>query len=87
MAIGPVFETGTKATGYPAVGLEGVRSAAERTRERGWPLVAIGGVTLDRAGGILEAGATSVAVISDLFATGDPAARVRMYLDRLPRQP
>ncbi|HEX3703308.1 MAG TPA: thiamine phosphate synthase [Vicinamibacterales bacterium] len=79
VAIGPVFATGTKATGREALGLDGVRAAAGQTR----PLVAIGGITLDRAPDVLRAGAASVAVISDLLSTGDPEARVREYLRRL----
>lgn len=85
LAIGPVFGTTTKATGYPAVGLEFVREVAARSSERGVPLVAIGGVTLDRAASILQQGAASVAVISDLLSTGDPEARVRAYIERLSR--
>ncbi len=80
LAVGPAFETGTKDTGYRAVGLDFVRQAARLAGSR--PLVAIGGITLDRAASVLEAGATSVAVISDLLV-GDPAARVRAYLNVL----
>ena len=42
------------------------------------------GVTLENAGQAREAGATMVAVIADLLATGDPTARVRAYLSRYP---
>jgi thiamine monophosphate synthase len=45
--------------------------------------VAIGGITLDTAASVLQAGAAAVAVIGDLLATGDPEARVRAFLDRL----
>jgi thiamine-phosphate pyrophosphorylase len=83
IAIGPVFGTGTKATGYGSLGVEPVRRAAERLREREIPLVAIGGVTLEMAADLIHAGATTVAVISDLVASDDPAARVRAYLARL----
>jgi thiamine-phosphate pyrophosphorylase len=83
LAIGPVFETVTKATGYTAVGLDGVRMATALTHGRHVPVVAIGGITLERAPSVLNAGARSVAVISDLLATGDPVRRVREYLDRL----
>ena len=83
IAIGPVFSTDTKATGYRTLGLEPVRRAAGRARERALPLVAIGGVTLETAPEVIGAGATTVAVISDLVAGGDPAARVRAYLARL----
>ena len=72
LAIGPVFDTGSKDRPDPVVGLDGVRSAAMLTAAREWPLVAIGGITVERAAAVLEAGATSLAVISDLLA-GDPA--------------
>jgi thiamine-phosphate pyrophosphorylase len=85
VAIGPVFATATKATGYDKVGLEMVREAARRANARGLPLVAIGGITLETAASVLEAGAASVAVIGDLVAGGDPEARARAYLERLSR--
>lgn len=83
LAIGPVFGTATKATGYDAVGLDRVRLAASRGQSRGLPVVAIGGITLDTAAAVHEAGAASVAVISDLLSTGDPEGRVRAYLHAL----
>ena len=57
VAVGPVFGTDTKATGYEAIGLEAVRAAAARTAARHVPLVAIGGITRDRARSVLDAGA------------------------------
>jgi thiamine-phosphate pyrophosphorylase len=83
IAIGPVFETGSKLTGYESRGLDAVRRAAAVTAAEGLPLVAIGGVTLDRAPDLIRAGAACVAVISDLLTDGDPSARVRKYLQRL----
>jgi len=83
VAVGPVFGTTTKATGYEAIGLDVVRKAAEVARSRGLPLVAIGGITLDRARSVIEAGARSVAVITDLVSTGDPSSRVRQFLQTL----
>ena len=85
VAIGPVFGTRTKATGYDAVGVERVREAAGLAAPRGLPVVAIGGITLDRAEAVLAAGAAAVAVISDLLSSGDPRARVRAYLHLLSR--
>jgi thiamine-phosphate pyrophosphorylase len=81
IAVGPVFGTATKETGCQAVGLPLVRSAAQGAH----PIVAIGGITLDNAQSVLDAGATSVAVISDLLAHGDPEARVRAWIARLHR--
>jgi thiamine-phosphate pyrophosphorylase len=64
LAIGPVFSTSSKDKPDPIVGLEGVRQARQLTRK---PLVAIGGITRANAASVIEAGADSVAVISDLI--------------------
>ena len=82
VAVGPVFGTPTKETGYRAGGTQLVSGAAAVLREAGGhkPIVAIGGITLDRAPEVIRAGAASVAVISDLLSTGDPERRVREYL-------
>jgi thiamine-phosphate pyrophosphorylase len=64
LAIGPVFATSTKANPDPVVGIAGVRRARELTSK---PLVAIGGITRANAREVIEAGADSVAVISDLI--------------------
>jgi thiamine-phosphate pyrophosphorylase len=85
VAVGPVFGTATKATGFSPIGLEMVQESARCAKSRGLPIVAIGGVTLENAQSVLDAGAASVAVISDLVAAGDPEARVRAYLERLSR--
>jgi thiamine-phosphate pyrophosphorylase len=82
IAIGPVFGTKTKDTGYEAVGLEAVRAAVERSGGR--PVVAIGGITLDRAAAVIQAGASAVAVIGDLIASGEtPRDRVAAYVRAL----
>jgi thiamine-phosphate pyrophosphorylase len=64
LAIGPVFATSSKDKPDPVVGLEGVRRARQLTSK---PLVAIGGITRANAASVIEAGADSVAVISDLL--------------------
>jgi thiamine-phosphate pyrophosphorylase len=87
LAIGPIFSTATKSTGDAPLGLAGVREAASRARTRGLPLVAIGGITLERAADVIDAGADSVAVISDLVATGDPERRTRAYVEQLRARP
>jgi thiamine-phosphate pyrophosphorylase len=84
LAVGPVFGTRTKDTGYEAVGLELVRHAAARAASAGdIPVVAIGGITLASAATVLAAGARSVAVITDLVSTGDPAARAAEFVASL----
>jgi len=64
LAIGPVFSTSSKDKPDPVVGLEGVCRARQLTRK---PLVAIGGITRANACSVIEVGADSVAVISDLL--------------------
>lgn len=64
VAIGPVFPTASKTNPDPVVGLEGVKKARALTDK---PLVAIGGITRQNCWSVLEAGADSVAVISDLI--------------------
>lgn len=79
IAIGPVFQTSTKEDPDAVVGLEAIAATRRQTSK---PLVAIGGITLSRAASVIEAGADSVAVISDLFSTGDISGRAREFIDR-----
>ena len=79
IAIGPVFGTGTKDTGYQAVGLGIVTRAAGVAGAAGLPTVAIGGITRANAVSAIEAGAACVAVISDLMRD-DPEASCRALL-------
>lgn len=85
VAVGPIFGTATKDTGYSARGLDLIRYAVNR----GKPVVAIGGIVLDRVESVLDAGASGLAVISDLLTTGDPEARTRDFIARInePRTP
>jgi thiamine-phosphate pyrophosphorylase len=64
VAIGPVFATLSKQDPDPVVGLDGVRAARTMTAK---PLVAIGGIGRSNCAAVIEAGADSVAVISDLI--------------------
>ena len=82
IAVGPVFGTATKDTGYAAVGLGLVRDVAALARPRGVPVVAIGGITLDRAVETIEAGASSICIIGDLLS-GDPGVRAAAFIGRL----
>ena len=71
LAVGPVFRTRTKRSPDPVVGLEAVRMARALTSK---PLVAIGGITRQNCRSVIDAGADSVAVISDLIASPRAAA-------------
>jgi thiamine-phosphate pyrophosphorylase len=78
IAFGPIFTTATKKNPDPVVGTELLRKARQLTKK---PLVAIGGITLERAAEVYRAGADSLAVIRDLTCVPNPGVRAREYLD------
>ncbi|HEV7398196.1 MAG TPA: thiamine phosphate synthase [Pyrinomonadaceae bacterium] len=82
IAIGPIFATTTKANPDLVLGLDGFRQI--RRLVNGFPVVAIGGITAENAGGVIEAGADAVAVISGLVAVADLISeRTRQFLGLL----
>lgn len=80
IAVGPIFATSSKANPDPVVGIELLRRVRPLTKK---PIVAIGGITLKNAAEVIEAGADSVAVISDILGAADPAERAKKYIQRL----
>ena len=80
IAVGPIFPTTSKANPDPVVGLELVRKVRNLTEK---PIVAIGGITLERAGSVIEAGADCVAVIRDVVCSPKPGEQARRFLDTL----
>jgi thiamine-phosphate pyrophosphorylase len=79
LAVGPVFATATKARPDPIVGFDGVRAVAAMLETSALPVVAIGGITRERARAVLDSGAAAVAVISDLLQD-DPGQAARELL-------
>lgn len=77
VAIGPVFETSTKITENPSLG---VRMIETLVRESRHPVVAIGGISLESAPALWEVGVQSVAVIHDIVAHPRPSQRLRDYV-------
>jgi thiamine-phosphate pyrophosphorylase len=77
IAIGPIYATATKEKADTVVGVEFIRQARALTRK---PIVAIGGITVERAADVFGAGADCVAVARDLVCATNPAARARKYL-------
>jgi len=77
VALGPIYETRLKAMKWAPQGLS--RLAEWRTRI-GCPLVAIGGLTRDRAAAVLSAGADSAAVITDIVTSEDPDLSVKNWI-------
>jgi thiamine-phosphate pyrophosphorylase len=75
IAVGPIFETGTKTDHSPVIGLEGL--AAVRRSVGDFPLVAIGGITPERLAEVFDAGADSAAMIAGLLA--EPARITEVY--------
>jgi thiamine-phosphate pyrophosphorylase len=80
IAVGPIFATSSKANPDPVVGTEFLRQVRPLTDK---PIVAIGGITLERAAEVIEAGANSVAAISDILLAESPARRAHQYIELL----
>ena len=80
IAVGPIFQTSSKANPDPVVGTELLRRLRALTEK---PIVAIGGITLERAAEVLAAGADSVAVIGDILKAQDPGRKAREFILRL----
>jgi thiamine-phosphate pyrophosphorylase len=78
LAIGPIFETSTKTSGRSTLGVEGARGVRSVVDK---PLVAIGGLTLERAPALLEAGVDGLAVISALKAGRDLELVARAWMN------
>jgi len=82
VAIGPIYETGTKESPYPPLTHQFIQEVVKLKRH---PLVAIGGISLETAPRVWEAGADSIAVISDIIDAPNPGQRISEYL-RLSRR-
>ena len=78
VALGPIYPTTLKAMRFAPQGLEKITAWKKRVGDI--PLVAIGGITLERAPGVFAAGADSIAVVSDITQNSHPDARVRAWL-------
>ncbi len=81
VALGPVYPTTLKVMPWQPQGLE--RLGEWRRRIGTLPLVAIGGITLERAAGCVSAGADTVAVVSDIVKARAPEQRARAWITRL----
>jgi thiamine-phosphate pyrophosphorylase len=77
VALGPIYETRLKAMKYPTQGLDRI---AEWKGMISCPLIAIGGITLERAPAVLDAGADTVSVITDFISHPDPERRIREWV-------
>ena len=80
IAVGPIFSTSTKVNPDPVVGAEFIREVRALTDK---PIVAIGGITPERAAEVVRAGADAVAVISDILLAPDPGVRARQFIEIL----
>jgi thiamine-phosphate pyrophosphorylase len=80
IGFGPVFPTGTKSGTRPVVGLDGIRAVRRAVQI---PVLAIGGITLERAPEVIDAGADGVAVISAIVGSDNIAATCQQFLSRI----
>ncbi len=78
VALGPIYPTLLKAMAFAPQGL--ARIGEWRRRIGDLPLVAIGGITLERLPGVLASGADSAAVVTDIVRNADPDTRIRAWL-------
>jgi thiamine-phosphate pyrophosphorylase len=81
VAVGSIFATGTKA-GFELVGLETLRLVRPHVPV---PLVAIGGITVERVAAVLATGADAVAVISAIGLARDPGQAAADFLAAIHR--
>jgi thiamine-phosphate pyrophosphorylase len=83
VALGPVYPTILKQMKWAPQGLE--RLADWKRRVGLLPLVAIGGLNVERLQGVFDAGADSAAVVTDITLNADPEARTREWIERTAR--
>lgn len=69
LGVGPVYGTTTKGDAGEAIGVEGIQRAVAATA---LPVVGIGGIAVETATAVIEAGAAGVAVVGAVFLTDDP---------------
>jgi thiamine-phosphate pyrophosphorylase len=80
IAVGPVFTTKVKVNPDPVIGTKFIRGVRDLSDK---PIVAIGGITLENAASVIQAGADCVAVISDILRAPDRGQRAKRYLETL----
>lgn len=80
IALGPVYETILKKMKWAPQGLDNVRLWRTKTE---LPLIAIGGITPKRAPLVLDAGADSVAVVTDLVTAESPEVQTRLWVEQI----
>lgn len=78
IALGPIYPTILKAMAFAPQGLP--RITEWKKKIGNIPLVAIGGITLERVRAVLEAGADSAAVVTDISLNADPEQRARDWV-------
>lgn len=81
VALGPIYETKLKVMPWAPQGIDKIKEWREKIGRL--PLVAIGGLTPERAQGVLDAGADSLAVITDIMTAADPGAQVQKWLRQM----
>jgi thiamine-phosphate pyrophosphorylase len=79
VALGPIYQTILKEMRFAPQGLQTI--GEWKRRIGALPLVAIGGITLERAPGVLAAGADSIAVVTDVLRNPDPEERARAFVE------
>jgi thiamine-phosphate pyrophosphorylase len=84
LALGPIYPTLLKVMPWRPQGLERITEWKRRAGKI--PLVAIGGLTVERLPGVFAAGADVAAVVNDIVSNPDPDARTREWLATASRE-
>ncbi len=84
VALGAIFPTQTKGPGHPVQGLETLRKVAKALRI---PVVAIGGITTENIEGVLESGASAIAMITALSRASNVSQATQGFVSRMGKQP
>ncbi|PWT92411.1 MAG: thiamine phosphate synthase [Acidobacteria bacterium] len=80
IAVGPVFETSTKTSDHLPLGIDFVSEVRKLTKK---PIICIGGIREEHFGDLIQAGADGIALISELYKTGNPGDQIRYLASRI----
>jgi thiamine-phosphate pyrophosphorylase len=83
ISYGPIFKTRTKLDAHPPGGLDGLSEVSAAFKETRVPITAIGGMTTDIIAATIAAGASMVAVISEILLATDIPAKVRELIKEI----
>lgn len=76
LGVGPIFLTQTKEDSLPACGIELIAAVRKNCRI---PIIAIGGISIENAQSVINAGADMICAISDVYNAEDMGEQIKKY--------